>query len=160
MNILKIAAAISAVTLPNFSLAVECDEYHDLALNIYFEARGETEDGMQLVGEVTLNRVESRSFPDNICDVVWQRRQFSWTHDGKSDVPQNQEKWEIAREIAENLINGEIEYFNNGATHFINPDIVSRIPNWTKAYQELGRVGGHVFYADGSPRDVIYMAEN
>jgi len=61
-----------------------------LASNIYFEARGEPVDGQVAVAFVTLNRVASQDFPDNICDVVKQKRrvesigntrvvcQFSW----------------------------------------------------------------------------------
>lgn len=53
-----------------------------LASNIYFEARSETVRGQIAVAFVTLNRVQSDLFPDNICDVVKQKTrgtcQFSW----------------------------------------------------------------------------------
>lgn len=53
-----------------------------LAKNIYFEARGEPVEGQVAVAFVTLNRVESKEFPNTICEVVEQRRgricQFSW----------------------------------------------------------------------------------
>ncbi|HIE75488.1 MAG TPA: cell wall hydrolase, partial [Gammaproteobacteria bacterium] len=56
------------------SLEVGC-----LALNIYHEARGESHDGQVAVAAVTLNRMQSASYPDTVCGVVWQPHQFSWT---------------------------------------------------------------------------------
>lgn len=57
-------------------------EIQCLAKNIYFEARGESYLGQKAVAFVTLNRVNSGSFPDNVCDVVYQRSsggcQFHW----------------------------------------------------------------------------------
>jgi spore germination cell wall hydrolase CwlJ-like protein len=53
-----------------------------LAKNVYFEARGEPRLGQVAVAFVTLNRVESRHFPNTVCGVVEERRrhicQFSW----------------------------------------------------------------------------------
>lgn len=53
-----------------------------LAENIYHEARGESPEGKKAVAFVTLNRVNDTQFPDNVCDVVEQKRvgicQFSW----------------------------------------------------------------------------------
>lgn len=53
-----------------------------LANNIYFESRSEPIEGQIAVAFVTINRVKSEDFPDDICSVVTQitRRtcQFSW----------------------------------------------------------------------------------
>jgi spore germination cell wall hydrolase CwlJ-like protein len=150
MSYKTLVATVIIAFLSSVAVAEDCygdKEIEVLALNIYHEARGEPIDGMQMVGEVTLNRVYHESYPDNICDVVYQRRQFSWTHTIKNHDPQEEESWAIALELAEGLINGEVEYFNNGATHFINPDKVSRVPNWTYAFDTVGKIGNHVFYA-------------
>ena len=62
-----------------------------LALNIYFEARSEPIQGQIAIAEVTLNRVASANFPNDVCSVVLQDNnsgcQFSWWCDGKSDEP-------------------------------------------------------------------------
>ena len=81
--------------------AIDINEMHCLATNIYHEARGESNEGKFAVGNVTMNRVDSNRFPDSICEVVYQaeyrvnwkgdqvprrhRCQFSWYCDGKSD---------------------------------------------------------------------------
>ena len=46
-----------------------------MSLNLYFEARGEEVQGQIAVAEVTLNRVASPAFPDDICGVVLQENE-------------------------------------------------------------------------------------
>jgi hypothetical protein len=75
-----------------------------LALNIYFESRGESQVGQEFIGWVTLNRVLNTEFPNDICAVVWQDGQFSWTKDGKSDKPAEPAAWATAQTIADQLL--------------------------------------------------------
>ena len=56
-----------------------------LIQNGYHEARGESLLGIVAVTEVVLNRVDDNRWPDTVCEVVWQKNQFSWTTDGISD---------------------------------------------------------------------------
>jgi N-acetylmuramoyl-L-alanine amidase len=142
-------AILATLLFCSQSLSETCDyerQIEVLALNMYHEARGEGPDGMQMVGEVTLTRVEHEAFPNSICAVVYQRRQFSWTHMRKNHTPNDEELWNVALEMAENLINGEIDYFDNGATHFLNPNAVKSMPRWARTFDKVGRVGNHVFY--------------
>lgn len=76
------------------------DDRIALACNIYWEARTESVEGMLAVVAVTLNRVASPRYPDTVADVVWQSRQFSWTHDGKVDRPRNRPSWAQALRIS------------------------------------------------------------
>ena len=117
-----------------------------LALNIYHEARGESRRGQQMVGEVTLNRVRSSNYPNNICAVVYQRNQFSWTRNARHLKVLDQEQWNSAQEIARKLISGRYRRISNGATHFFNPQMVEVRPNWSMQYTRIARVGNHVFY--------------
>lgn len=52
-----------------------------LAKNIWFETRGDTYAGKEMVAQVVINRVKSSNkiYKNSICDVVYQRSQFSWT---------------------------------------------------------------------------------
>ena len=56
-----------------------------LAAAVFFESRSEPLEGQRAVAEVVMTRVESPRWPDEICAVVFQHKQFSFTHDGKSD---------------------------------------------------------------------------
>lgn len=51
-----------------------------LALTIFFEARGESQQGKEYVAQVVANRVQSDKFPDDVTKVVLQRQQFGWTY--------------------------------------------------------------------------------
>ena len=75
-----------------------------LALNVYFEARSEPINAQFAVAEVTMNRVNSDAYPDTVCEVVWQRKQFSWTHDGKSDNPKDGHAWRVALAVAKSTL--------------------------------------------------------
>ena len=44
---------------------------------MFFESNRSSRDGMIAVGSVVMNRVASRDFPNSVCGVVGQRRQFA-----------------------------------------------------------------------------------
>lgn len=154
MKILPFVAALCIALYSSAAVASNCDPHDQndlirtLALNMYHEARGQGVAGMQMVGEVTLNRVASEEFPNNVCEVVYQRSQFSWTRKSKTE-PTEHSQWQLALYIAERLLNGDIERFDNGATHFYNPDNESK-PRWAWKFEKVAIIGDHVFYDDGS----------
>lgn len=137
--------------------AKEEKEVRCLALNIYFEARGEPTDGQFAVGLVTMNRVQSPRYPDSVCEVVWQPRQFSWTHDGKSDHPYEQQAWDRAQHIA-NFIYHKYRTLperaraaldrTKGALHYYAPKLAD--PYWARLKQITFSAGGHVFLRGNS----------
>ena len=118
-----------------------------LALNIYFESRGESPVGQEFIGWVTLNRVLNTEFPNDICAVVWQDGQFSWTKDGKSDKPAEPAAWATAQAIADQLLlsYGVDRDPTEGATYF-HAGYVS--PDWAKRFERVVRIDNHIFYAD------------
>lgn len=130
--------------------SITADEKRCLQQNIYFEARNQSRLGQVAVAWVTLNRLESSRYPNTICDVVWQDRQFSWTHDGKSDRPANnaveQRAWEDAGLIAEVVLldwaRAESSPVENAV--MFHADYVQ--PYWRSAYDRVTQVDDHIFY--------------
>ena len=118
-------------------------ELHCLALNIYHEARSEKDQGKRAVAEVTLNRVRSAKFPNSICRVVWQRGQFSWTRDGKSDRPYERDAWQSALRIANLAFWGRPSSRVGHATHY---HLVGVWPSWARSKTPVARIGLHYFY--------------
>jgi len=127
-------------------------ELRCLALNVYFEARGEKAEGQLAVALVTMNRMKSRHYPDSVCGVVWQKRQFSWTHDGKSDHPTDMRAWKLAGKIAQLTYQGYSRLstrarkaldLTRGALHFYAPSLAS--PYWAEVHSVTRVIGGHVF---------------
>ena len=123
------------------------EERHCLALNVYFESRGESKVGQEFVGWVTLNRVMNSDFPDTICAVVWEDQQFSWTHDGKSDRPKDKPAWATAQAIAGEVVQayGVERDPTEGATYFHATTVN---PNWAKGFERVVRIDNHIFYVD------------
>ena len=120
-----------------------------LATAIFFEARGEPIDGKELVANVIINRVESNKYPDTICGVVNQRKQFSYTHDGMSDNPLDYNSyhdslaWEESKDIAEYVLDTGV--VNEYILMYHNTSVD---PYWTDAYDVSGMVGDHIFYRE------------
>lgn len=135
----------------------DADEVYCLAQNIYFEARSEPLNGQFAVAAVTMNRVASKKYPNTICKVVWQRRQFSWTHDGKSDRPREKEAWRQAMSIAKLVYKNYFTFqektngawdLTRGALHYYAPSLV--FPYWAKHASQAKQIGRHVFIAYNS----------
>jgi spore germination cell wall hydrolase CwlJ-like protein len=116
---------------------------------VFFEARDQSYDAQTAVANVVMNRVESPRWPDTICGVVYQRKAFSFTHDGMSDDLSDYsnsvldvQAAVIAKEIARNTIRGD--RLGIPSTHYHATYI--RRPYWAPMYDYDGRVGGHLFY--------------
>ena len=114
-----------------------------IAIAIYFEARGESIEGQQMVAATIINRVNHPQFPATACDVVKQRKQFSFYSDGKSDKPTESQAYLRAARIAsealkEGVVNETSLYFHSVAVR----------PIWRHKLKRIGKIGNHVFYAD------------
>ena len=123
-------------------------ELHCLAMNMYWEARGEGRRGMLAVGWVVMNRVRSPEFPATICGVVYQGGeqppcQFSWWCDGRSDRPRERESWRAAVAVAAELLNDPPPDVTNSALFYHAASI--RNP-WTRRRIQTAQIGDHIFY--------------
>lgn len=119
-----------------------------LALVIYWEARGEGDQGMIAVGSVVLNRVKSPHFPNSVCAVAFEGGetppcQFSWWCDGKSDRPRNHKQWETALNLADKLLSNKMHDPTGGALFFHNTSVRS---SFHSKRQRTARIGNHIFY--------------
>lgn len=123
-------------------LAVMC-----LSMNVYWEARDQSLAGQVAVAQVTMNRVASDSYPDDVCGVVHELKQFSWQWDGKSDVPLESMAWRRAQMVAQGVLagSGHAEFNDVSITHY---HAVYVSPYWTKEMQLVAQIQDHIFYAD------------
>lgn len=141
--------------LPTWTAEAVENEAYCLAQNMYFEGRGEGKDGWMAVAHVTINRVRSSRYPNTVCDVVWQSKQFSWTHDGLSDNPKNDKQWREIVTIAGMLTAegtlGNAHDSTKGSTHFHATRIA---PYWSDSFTHTATIGNHKFYREpNSPVD-------
>lgn len=132
----------------NDIITSDWNELECLATNIYHEARSESSLGQELVAQVTVNRMNHTSFPDTVCGVVRQSRQFSWTHDGKSDQITDRAAYEKAYIIAIEYLHLKKTAKVKHANVLLNYHADWVAPNWDNLTIALA-VGSHIFYKRG-----------
>lgn len=130
---------------------IEC-----LAENIYFESAYEPNDGKIAVAFVTLNRVNSGKFADNVCNVVKQKNnnvcQFSWWCESKAySISTNKLLTSSGNMLYNEIRNlATFVYFNKekmkdpskGALYY-HADYVN--PRWPNMETTV-KIGRHIFY--------------
>jgi spore germination cell wall hydrolase CwlJ-like protein len=120
-----------------------------LAENIYHEARSEGIQGWGAVGEVVLNRVKSPLFPDTVCEVVWQHKQFSWTINKNPEIKEK-EIYKRIRNIAHLLLHYDVVSPVKDSLYYHADKLYSTKekfePYWAKHKEKVAKVGSHVFY--------------
>jgi hypothetical protein len=123
-----------------------------LATAIYFEARGEPERGQLAVAQVVLNRLKNPTYPDTICDVVYQnsnmrhRCQFSFACDGIKDRITDQRGWAASQELAKRILADSKNLYMadiGAATHYHATYVR---PSWARQMKQTERIGHHIFY--------------
>ena len=127
-----------------------------LAQNIYYETRSSNRADRMAVADVVINRVNHTYYPNTICEVVQQGKQyadgrmkrnmcqFSWYCDGKPDDPKDTDAWMAAQANAYKIMNyGEFRGLTEGATHY-HAGYVN--PRWASSLQLVGKIGDHVYY--------------
>lgn len=133
--------AVQASEVEHTETLVDRNTLVCLTQNLYYEARGESDKGIIAVGNVTLNRVKSKHFPDSVCKVVFQKHQFSWT--AKNRKITDLVSYHKCIDIAKKLLTGKITDITDHATHFHTKKVK---PNWSYKLQRTGVVQNHIFY--------------
>lgn len=130
-----------------------------MAKNIYFEAGNQPVAGKIAVSQVVLNRVYSASYPDTVCDVIYQAKwkinwrgeevpvrhmcQFSWFCDGKSDDPVDSDTWMFSLMVANSVLNGDFGDITEGSTHYHSDSVH---PYWADSLNRTVTIDNHIFY--------------
>lgn len=123
-----------------------------LATALYHESRGESVEGQFAVAEVILNRVDSDTFPDSICGVVYQGArngsagcQFSFACDGNSEAMHERTAAQLSARIAALMGAGAPRALTKGATYFHTRHVN---PRWARVFERTADIGAHLFYRD------------
>lgn len=145
---LKLSEILVALTMLGEADIQDLDpnEVACLAQNIYHEARGEDPVGQSAVAHVTLNRVNSPAYPDTVCGVVYQPRQFSWTAHAPLKVSEPA-AFENATMVAIITLQGWSSDPTDGATHYFDHKRVT--PGWSRVFETTRVIGGHKFMRGG-----------
>lgn len=115
-----------------------------LASAIYYEARGESLEGQLAVAQVVLNRAGNSRWPRELCKVIYQRGQFSFTFDGRPDVPAARNPhWRRAEAVAV-IAAAEAWGDITDSALFFHAHYVK--PHWRQTRQQTRQIGRHIFY--------------
>jgi spore germination cell wall hydrolase CwlJ-like protein len=143
--------------IANAVKAIKLDQLKCMALNIYYEARGEPFLGQVAVARVVMNRVADPAFPNDPCKVIYQKRnfinsntgetktvcQFSWVCENLT-LPDKtnyhyQQAVKIAREVLKYDRWGDLLSDTTLFFHSIHVN-----PKWP--HEPVERIGNHIFY--------------
>lgn len=122
-----------------------------LARNIYYEAGSEPFEGKVAVAQVTLNRMQSGKFPDDVCQVIYQKNvfyekvvcQFSWYCDREATVrPIHKGNYDESMEAAKKVLLEGFRLPSIKDALFYHADYVN--PGWKK--DRVAKIGRHIFY--------------
>lgn len=117
---------------------VEC-----LTKNIYYEAGVENKTGKYAVAHVTVNRVKAGKWGNNVCKVVYAKKQFSWTNQTHLPKP-NKQLWAESKNIAVDVLNGA--RVNGLERSLYYHAVYIKQPKWADSNEHAMTIGQHKFY--------------
>jgi len=122
-----------------------------LSKNIYYEAGSEPFEGKVAVAQVTLNRVNSGQFPNDVCKTIYQKNvfyekvvcQFSWACDRDSGSrPPNNANYRESEEVAKKVLLEEFRLPGLKEAMYYHADYIN--PGWKR--EKITKIGHHIFY--------------
>jgi len=148
-----IPAPISvASATTNVVLARLLQEHKCLSEVMYYEARGEGEEGQKAVAEVVFHRMRTGNYGHSICAVVYEgvasgACQFSFACDGAREANREPGPWREAQALAARIMANEeqLENATDGAVAFHTSAVQ---PDWS-GYVRTVQIGNHIFYRRG-----------
>lgn len=127
-------------------LVLSRQDINCLAKNIYHEARFEPYIGKLAVAQVTFNRALDGRWGDSICDVVYAKKQFSWT------LKKSLRNKKLPNKRLKAILH-VVDRFQHGVrvielddAKWYHANYVS--PKWRADYKKINQIGLHIFYKE------------
>jgi len=144
-------SSIEPATASEITAKVRERQLTCLARNIYYEAGNEPFEGKVAVAQITLNRVNSGLFPNDVCQVIYQKNvfyekvvcQFSWYCDREAMVRLiHKGNYDESMEAAKKVLLEGFRLPSIKDALFYHADYVN--PGWRK--ERVAKIGRHIFY--------------
>lgn len=118
---------------------------------LWYEARSEPEIGIRSVASVLLNRLHHKDYPSSFCDIIQQRKQFSYRNKLKNSrelvkikpKEMEQEKYKIVHRISVEIVEGKFSNVFDRSVLWYHTIKVN--PVWSRKMQRVKVYGQHVF---------------
>jgi spore germination cell wall hydrolase CwlJ-like protein len=120
---------------------------------LYYEARGEGEQGMRAVLAVIHNRTKAKGFPETYCKVIHQPLQFSYRNGTRPGIhieikpvkASDKVAYDLVSIIAEDAVNGRLE-------PLLGPDVLwyhtkDVKPRWSRFMKRVKTISKHHFFS-------------
>jgi len=134
-----------------------------LAAMVFGEARGESFYGKVGVAYTAINRYETGRYL-TMCAVVLDTHQYTsfsvrpnlvgvaTDPDRKPKIKNKieEEAWEESKLVAELVYDDIIPDPTKGATHFLAPKKLKKLPKWARVYTKTAQIENHTFYSNKS----------
>lgn len=133
------SSSAASAQLPRRRVVASNSERECLVRAMYFESHRSSREGLLAVGTVVMNRVNSPSYPNSICNVVGQKRQFA---PGVLSRPMSPRERHHADAVADELLAGARHAGIGDAMFFHVATRRYKYPNM----RYLHVAGGNIFY--------------
>ena len=146
--------SVTIVTVQERERQLQC-----MTQNVYYEAAHEPAEGKIAVAQIVMNRVASPEFPNDPCQVIFQKNhfysrvvcQFSWYCDGSMHRrPVREDLWQDSQDAAKLVL---LENFRlTGLEHalFYHAEYVN--PRWR--LDRVTQIGRHIFYRPRTAKEI------
>lgn len=118
---------------------------------VYFESRGESVEGWKATTEVIVNRSKMDKYPDTLCEVVQQNKQFSYRN-GKTKEQLKYDNPMVVYKISQTVYQHLYDIEKNPKKRML-PECVSHYdgkafkkPYWASKMRMVKEIGAHQFY--------------
>lgn len=108
---------------------------------VYFEGRGESQVGKEMIVAVVVNRTQTKGFPSSICGNLYKPHQFSFVRDTSRQI-KNLNEYKSCRELALNRRTFLHKYPKN-MLYFKRKELVTK---WSKKKKLYKIEGNHSFH--------------
>lgn len=129
-----------------FAAPVTSEDLRCMTDNLYYEAAGEPILGQAMVGHSVINRVKDKRWDDSVCEVIYAKKQYSWTTNPKREID-DLKTYQFLESLAYTLLSNKDSEEATGVTNYLRCDWRKKV-DWWKDMTFLGQVGDHCFYRD------------
>lgn len=146
LRIKKLSVPYEFVSVRDKERQLQC-----MTQNVYYEAANEPAEGKIAVAQIVMNRMASGAFPNDPCQVIFQRNvfykttvcQFTWYCDGSAKRrPIDPDLWQESHEAAKMVLLEGFRLPGLKDALFYHADYVN--PRWNKI--KVAKIGRHIFY--------------
>ena len=138
-----IALVLCLIPIIGNARVISDNEKDCMALNVYHEGRSESYLGQYMIMDVVNNRSKSKYYPTNICDVVKQRKQFSWYNNGWKPAKNKKVLRAIRKKVDVFFILIANRDISKGSMWYHTKRVK---PKWRKHLTQVATIENHIFY--------------